>query len=50
MKQTKKQTTKENKTLCKWCEKETKEKFCSSFCKGEYYGFNTYSGDSLPIY
>ena len=52
MKQTKKQTTKENKTLCKWCEKETKEKqkFCSNFCKGEYYGINNYSGDSLPIY
>lgn len=52
MKQTKKQTIKENKTLCKWCEKETKEKkkFCSNFCKAEFYGINSNSGDNLPFY
>lgn len=52
MKQRKKETTKENKTFCKYCNKETKEKqkFCSTFCKGEFYGISSNSGDNLPIY
>tara|TARA_Y100000033_G_C2727941_1_gene101881 strand:+ start:246 stop:845 length:600 start_codon:yes stop_codon:yes gene_type:complete len=41
-----------SKNLCKYCNKETKEKqkFCSNFCKGEFYGISSNSGDSLPIY
>ena len=39
------------KNICKYCNEETKEgqKFCSNFCKGEYYGINIYSGDNLPF-
>lgn len=35
---------------CKWCNKQTENSFCSNFCKGEFYGINNYSGDSLPIF
>ena len=37
------------KTVCKWCEKETKERFCSNFCKGEFYGISSNSGDEMPF-
>tara|TARA_R100001463_G_scaffold14688_1_gene38483 strand:- start:2403 stop:2552 length:150 start_codon:yes stop_codon:yes gene_type:complete len=44
-------TEKENKKLCKYCNKKIKEKqkFCSNFCKGEYYGISPTSGDELPF-
>jgi len=45
------QLNKENKKVCKYCNKETKEKqkFCSNFCKGEFYGISSNSGDELPF-